>query len=343
MLVSDFNFELPKELIAQYPPVRRDAARMMVVSRATGERTISDFRHFADHLHPGDCLVLNDTKVIPARLWGHRPGSGGRIQVFMLESRGDSRWQVFLKPARRLQPGAEVAIDGADATLTVIEKAPDGACIVQFDTEDILGMLEKHGSTPLPPYITRAPEESDKERYQTVYAVNPGSVACPTAGLHLTGEILAQLREKGVRIAKVTLHVGAGTFKPVEESTVEAHVMHEERYHVGEEAAGIINDTHRNGHRVICMGTTSVRTLESCVIPGTNLVHPGTGRTKIFLYPPYRPQVPDALLTNFHLPQSTLLMLVCCFCGHRHVMAAYRDAVENHFRFFSYGDCMLLE
>lgn len=343
MLVSDFNFDLPRELIAQYPPEHRDSARMMVLNRRTGKRELSDFHHFAEHLHPGDCLVLNDTRVIPARLWGHRPNTGGRVQIFMLESCGERQWQVFLKPGRRLPVGASVIIDGANVAMTVLEKAADGACIVQFDTGDILTMLERFGNTPLPPYINRPPEESDKERYQTVYACHPGSVACPTAGLHLTGEILQELQDKGVRTARVTLHVGAGTFKPVEESTVEAHVMHEERYFVSDEAAQTINDTHRNGKRVVCMGTTSVRTLESSVIAGTNLIRPGSGRTSIFLYPPQKPQVADALLTNFHLPQSTLLMLVCCFCEHRHVMAAYREAVTNGFRFFSYGDCMLLE
>lgn len=343
MLVSDFDFELPKELIAQYPPEDRAAARMMVINRTTGQRQISDFHHFAEHLNPGDCLVLNDTRVIPARLWGHRPTSGGRVQVFMLESRTPRQWQAFLKPGRRLAIGSQVEIDGAGITLTVLEKEADGACLVEFNTDDVLDVLEKYGNTPLPPYITRAPEESDKERYQTVYAKNPGSVACPTAGLHLTDEILAELKNKGVKIAKVTLHVGAGTFKPVEESTVEAHVMHEERYIVSEDAAMLINETHKAGKRVVCMGTTSVRTLESCVIPGTNLVKAGAGRTKIFLYPPQKPHVADALLTNFHLPQSTLLMLVCCFCDYEHVMAAYRDAVAHKFHFFSYGDCMMLE
>ncbi len=342
MLVSDFHFDLPKELIAQFPTPQRDAARMMVLERDTGRRLLSDFHHFADYLHPGDCLVLNDTRVIPARLWGHRPQTNGRVQVFLLEARGGRRWQAFLKPARRLQPGARVEIDGAGVGLTVVEKAPDGACIVEFDVDDVLALLERYGSTPLPPYINRAPTEADKEDYQTVYAVHPGSVACPTAGLHLTQAILDQLAAKGVRIARLTLHVGAGTFKPVESETIEGHVMHEERYTLPPEAAETINDTHRKGGGVFCMGTTSVRTVETCRIPGTNLVEPGSGRTSIFLHPPMRPQVADGLLTNFHLPQSTLIMLVCCFAGYDHTMAAYREAVAERLRFFSYGDCMLL-
>jgi len=342
MLVSDFNFELPKELIAQFPAEKRDGSRMMILERETGRHAISDFSHFSEYLSEGDCLVLNDTKVIPARLWGHRPESGGKVQVFMLESRGDSTWQVFLKPGRRLQIGSQVSIDGSDATITVLEKEADGACLVKFNVEDVLSLLEQCGSTPLPPYINRAPDASDRERYQTVYAVNPGSVACPTAGLHITKEILATLEARGIRVARLTLHVGAGTFKPVEEDTVEKHVMHEERYTLSEDAARIINDTHANGKRVFCIGTTSVRTLETCAIPGTNRVMPGSGRTSIFLYPPKKPQIADGLLTNFHLPQSTLLMLVCCFAPYDAVMETYRDAVANRFRFFSYGDCMLL-
>ena len=342
MLVSDFDFELPKELIAQYPTKERDAAQMLVMERTTGKRRFTDFRHFADYLQPGDCLVLNDTRVIPARLWGHRPQTGGKVQVFMLESHGGRIWQAFLKPGRRLAVGDQVVIDGAEVSLTVREKSPDGACLVEFDSDDVLPILEEYGKTPLPPYINRAPEESDKEDYQTVYAVNPGSVACPTAGLHMTEEILAQLEAKGVRIARLTLHVGAGTFKPVEAATVEEHVMHEERYTLSEEAAEVINSTHRASGQVFCMGTTSVRTIETCAIPGTREVAPASGRTSIFLHPPMRPQIADGLLTNFHLPQSTLIMLVCCFAGHANTMAAYHEAIARRLRFFSYGDCMLL-
>ncbi|MGN0892245.1 MAG: tRNA preQ1(34) S-adenosylmethionine ribosyltransferase-isomerase QueA [Oligosphaeraceae bacterium] len=342
MLVSDFDFDLPAELIAQRPLADRAAAKMLVMERETGRRLSSDFHHFADYLRPGDCLVLNDTRVIPARLWGHRPETLGRVQVFMLESRGGRRWQAFLKPGRRLRPGARVLLEGDGSGLTVVEKAPDGACLVEFDKEDVLGILERFGKTPLPPYINREAEESDKADYQTVYAVHPGSVACPTAGLHLTPEILGELEGKGVSLARVTLHVGAGTFRPVESRTIEEHVMHEERYFLPPEAASTINETHARGGKVFCMGTTSVRTLETCADGETGRVVPGTGRTSIFLYPPRKLQVTDGLLTNFHLPQSTLLMLVCCLAPHHQVMDAYRQAVQEKYRFFSYGDCMLL-
>ena len=342
MQVSDFDFILPKELIAQYPTARRDAARMMLLKRDGSDITHQGFTDFSSHFRAGDCLVLNDTKVIPARLWARRPDTGGRIQVFMLESCGDRKWQAFLKPGRRMRIGATAIIEGAGNTITVRGKSDDGACIIEFDTDDILSIMEKYGATPLPPYINREADEADRENYQTVYAENPGSVACPTAGLHLTEEILAELEAKGVRIARVTLHVGAGTFKPVESDTIEGHVMHEERYFMPAEAAETINSTHRNGGRVFCMGTTSVRTVETCAIPGTTEVKAGTGHTSIFLYPPKKPQVTDGLLTNFHLPKSTLLMLVCCFAPYEYVMAAYREAVKEQYRFFSYGDCMLL-
>ncbi len=343
MLVSDFDFELPPELIAQRPLADRAAARMLVMERDTGRRLSTDFHHFAEYLQPGDCLVLNDTRVIPARLWGHRPETMGKVQVFMLESRGGRQWQVFLKPGRRLRIGARIVLDGDGSGLTVLEKAPDGACLVEFDRDDVLEILEKYGKTPLPPYITREAEESDKEDYQTVYARNPGSVACPTAGLHLTPEILAELEAKGVSLARVTLHVGAGTFRPVESKTIEEHVMHEERYFLPQEAADVINGTHERGGKVFCMGTTSVRTLETCADPeNLGRVIPGTGRTSIFLYPPKKLRVTDGLLTNFHLPQSTLLMLVCCLAPHDQVMEAYHQAVQERYRFFSYGDCMLL-
>ncbi|MCQ2396861.1 MAG: tRNA preQ1(34) S-adenosylmethionine ribosyltransferase-isomerase QueA [Lentisphaeria bacterium] len=342
MLVSDFDFDLPQELIAQRPLEDRASARMLVMERDGAGRLDSVFHHFAEYFREGDCLVLNDTRVIPARLWGERPETHGRVQVFMLESRGGRKWQAFLKPGRRLRIGARVVLDGAGTGLTVLEKEADGACIVEFDEEDVLSILEKYGKTPLPPYISREAEETDKADYQTIYAKNPGSVACPTAGLHMTPEIMAQLEKNGVRIARLTLHVGAGTFKPVESETIEGHVMHEERYTLSEEAAEIINSTHRNGGRVFCMGTTSVRTVETCADGDTGFVKAGSGRTSIFLYPPKRPKVTDGLLTNFHLPQSTLLMLVCCFAPYDNVMAAYRFAIHEKFRFFSYGDCMLL-
>lgn len=342
MDVSDFDFDLPEELIAQFPAQRRQDSRMMVLNRKEGEAEIHPFTDFESYMQPGDCLVINDTKVLRARLWGSREGSGGRVQAFVLKQLGKTEWQCLLKPGRRMSPGSKVNIDGADASFTVLEHNEDGTFNVSFDTDDVLTLMEQAGQVPLPPYITRVPTAEDQERYQTVYAKNPGAVAAPTAGLHFTKEILASLEAKGVKIVRLTLHVGAGTFKPVSEDKVEDHVMHEERFILSKETADVINGTHDEGHRVFCVGTTTVRVLESCVIPGTRKVAPREGSTSIFLYPPYRAIVPDALLTNFHLPQSTLIMLICTFADKERVFAAYRKAIENKMRFYSYGDCMLL-
>ncbi|MBR0460308.1 MAG: tRNA preQ1(34) S-adenosylmethionine ribosyltransferase-isomerase QueA [Victivallales bacterium] len=341
MKVSDFNFDLPEELIAQYPAARRQDSRMLVMDRKTGECTLRGFANFAEYLRPGDCLVLNDTKVLKARLWGHRAGTGGRVQAFVLRQVNADSWECLLRPGRRLPPGSVVELDGG-GTFTVQEKNEGGTFQVKFETDDVYALMERAGQIPLPPYITRQPTAEDQERYQTVYADHLGAVAAPTAGLHFTKEILSQLEAKGVRIVRLTLHVGAGTFKPVDEENVEDHRMHSERYILTPEAADIINGTHDAGGRVFCVGTTTVRVLETCNIPGTRHVAPGTGATSIFLYPPYRAIVPDCLLTNFHLPQSTLIMLVCTFADQDKVFHAYRLAIENRLRFYSYGDCMLL-
>ncbi len=341
MKVSDFNFDLPEDLIAQYPAARRQDSRMLVMDRKTGECTLRGFADFTEYLRPGDCLVLNDTKVLKARLWGHRAGTGGRVQAFVLRQVNADSWECLLRPGRRLPPGSVVELDGG-GTFTVQEKNDGGTFQVKFDVDDVYALMERAGQIPLPPYITRQPTAEDQERYQTVYADHLGAVAAPTAGLHFTKEILAQLEAKGVRIVRLTLHVGAGTFKPVDEENVEDHRMHSERYILTKEAADTINGTHDAGGRVFCVGTTTVRVLETCVIPGTRRVAPGAGATSIFLYPPYRAIVPDCLLTNFHLPQSTLIMLVCTFADQEKVFRAYRLAIENRFRFYSYGDCMLL-
>ncbi len=343
MKVSDFDFELPDELIAQFPAQRRDGSRMMVLDRVSGEPEIHPFTDFMSYIKPGDCLVLNDTRVLRARLFGIREGSGGRVQAFVLKQLGSRSWQCLLKPGRRMQPGAKVLMDGDEASFTVLEHNEDGTFNVEFDTDDVLSLMERAGQVPLPPYITRTPTADDTERYQTVYARNPGAVAAPTAGLHFTSEMLDELKSRGVRVVTLTLHVGAGTFKPVSAETVEEHVMHEERFFLTEEAAETINRTRDEGGRIVCVGTTTVRVLESCVVPGTRKVAPRSGSTSIFLYPPYKAIVPDALLTNFHLPQSTLIMLVCTFADKERVFAAYRKAVENGMRFYSYGDCMLLK
>jgi S-adenosylmethionine:tRNA ribosyltransferase-isomerase len=345
MLVSDFDYNLPEELIAQHPTERREMSRMLALDRVSGQYELKQFTDFQSYLRPGDCLVLNDTKVIPARLWGHRAGSGGRVQAFMLEENKDKTWKALLRPGRRLSPGSRVELDGDDCGgfVVVSKNELDGTYNLAFDEKDVLSVMEKHGKIPLPPYINRNPEDADFERYQTVYAQHPGAVAAPTAGLHFTPEILKQIEQSGVKIVKLTLHVGAGTFKPVSVERVEDHVMHEEAFILSPESAAAINQTHDDGHRVFCVGTTTVRVLETCA----DEAHPGhvvaqEGRTKIFLYPPKTPKVVDCLLTNFHLPKSTLLMLVCTFCDYDHVMAAYKFAVEQRLRFFSYGDCMLL-
>jgi S-adenosylmethionine:tRNA ribosyltransferase-isomerase len=343
MQVSEFDYILPSELIAQYPTPRREDSRMMVLQRASGRRMLTSFSAFSSYLHEGDCLVLNDTRVIPARLLGHREKSGGQIEAFLLEQRGSpSNWQAMLRPGRRMAPGSKVVVNGGECAFTVEEKLADGTFLIRFSRGDILEVLEQYGQTPLPPYINRAPEADDKERYQTVYAAIPGAVAAPTAGLHFTEGILADLEARGVQVARLTLHVGAGTFKPVEVDAVEEHVMHEETYHLPENTSAVINRTRQNGGKIFCVGTTTVRVLETCAEQNSGLVQPGSGRTAIFLHPPQKPRVVDALLTNFHLPKSTLLMLVCTFCEKRHVFAAYAEAIQSGMRFFSYGDCMLL-
>lgn len=342
MKVSDFNYDLPEELIAQFPAEHRQDSRMMVLDRQSGDSSIHCFTEFIDYMRPGDCLVINDTKVLRARLWGHRRGTGGRVQAFILKQVTKTDWECMLRPGRRLPPGSVVDLEGYDGSFTVLDKTSDGTFIVRFNIDDVLDLMEKAGQIPLPPYITRKPTSEDQERYQTVYADNPGAVAAPTAGLHFTKEILSDLEAKGIRIARLTLHVGAGTFKPVSAENIEEHVMHEEVYCLPKESAALINETHERGGRVICVGTTTVRVLETCAVKGTRRVSAGNGITSIFLYPPYKAIVPDGLLTNFHLPQSTLLMLICTFAEQDKVFAAYKMAVENRLRFYSYGDCMLL-
>ena len=342
MKVTDFDYHLPEELIAQHPAERRELSRLLVMGRDSGDCELRVFSDFPDYVRAGDCLVVNDTRVIAARLFGHRDPSGGRVEAFVLEERAPSRWQCLLRPGRRLNPGARVILDENAGAFVVTARLDDGTFEVEFDTADVLGLLERAGRVPLPPYIQREASAEDRERYQTVYADRPGAVAAPTAGLHFTPEILATVAAKGVQISRVTLHVGPGTFQPVKAERIEDHIMHEEAYEISPEAAATINATRAAGGRIIAVGTTSVRTLESCADPATRAVRAGKGRTRIFLHPPKRPLVVDALLTNFHLPRSTLLMLVSCFATPEHVMAAYRLAVEKRLRFYSYGDAMLL-
>ena len=343
MLVSDFDYQLPEELIAQYPSDKREESKMMILQRETGTRKLGTFTDFTDYLQAGDCLVLNDTRVIPARLFGKREGSGGKIEAFLLEEQDSPKiWQALLRPGRRMKTGAKVLIDDSREFYRVLKKNDDASFLIEFSCENVLEILEKHGKTPLPPYIDRNAQNEDLQRYQTVYAKEPGAVAAPTAGLHFTEEILQKITDKGVKIVTVTLHVGAGTFKPVSSKTIAEHKMHEERFQLTEESAEIINQCKENGGKVFCAGTTSVRVLESCYCKDSNKLKASKGKTSIFLYPPKKPMVCDALLTNFHLPKSTLLMLVCTFCEKKYVLQAYQEAIENKMRFFSYGDCMLL-
>lgn len=342
MNVSDFDYHLPEELIAQRPAARRDLSRLLVMGRNTGRCQLRGFADFPEFVRPGDCLVLNDTRVIAARLFGRREPSGGRAEAFLLEERGPSRWQCLLRPGRRLNPGARVRLDNEEHTFVVRERRDDGTFEVEFDTDDVLALLERAGRVPLPPYIQREASAEDLERYQTVYAEKPGAVAAPTAGLHFTPEILAAVAAQGVQLVRITLHVGPGTFQPVKAERIEDHVMHEEVYEISPEAAATINATRNGGGRVFAVGTTSVRTLESCVDPATRQVRAERGRTRIFLHPPKKPLAVDGLLTNFHLPRSTLLMLVSCFATPEQVMNAYRLAVQERLRFYSYGDAMLL-
>ncbi|NOY82890.1 MAG: tRNA preQ1(34) S-adenosylmethionine ribosyltransferase-isomerase QueA [Kiritimatiellaeota bacterium] len=342
MRVDLFDYDLPEELIAQSPADPRDAARMMVLHRDSGARELRTFREFPSFLRPGDCLVVNDTRVVPARLFGKRAGTGGRVEILLLREIEGGRWQCLLKPGRRLHPGDRVQLDGADATIAVAGRSEDGTFEIVIESPDPAALIGRVGHMPLPPYIRRPDTPEDRTRYQTVYARKPGAVAAPTAGLHFTSEILERIRDKQVDLARVTLHVGPGTFRPVKSERVENHVMHAEPYELRAEEAARINRAVRRGGRVIAVGTTSVRVLESLADGESGRVRPGAGETRLFLHPPARPKVTGGLLTNFHLPRSTLLMLVCTFASTEHVLAAYRRAVEERFRFYSYGDCMLL-
>ena len=340
MLVKDFDYELPEELIAQDPIEDRSASRLMVLDRQTGETSHHIFREIADMLNPGDCLVINDTKVIPARLYGNRVGHTGKIEVLLLKRRENDIWETLVRPGKKLRPGTEVEFGGGLLKGRILEVVEDGNRLIQFSYEGIFEeILDQLGQMPLPPYITH--ELKDKNRYQTVYATHEGSAAAPTAGLHFTKELLEQIEAKGVRIARVTLHVGLGTFRPVKAEEVTDHHMHSEYYCIEQEAADKINQTKAEGGRVIAVGTTSCRTLESAAEPDGTLTAK-SGWTDIFIYPGYTFKVLDGLITNFHLPQSTLVMLVSALAGREHILAAYKEAVQEKYRFFSFGDAMFI-
>ena len=337
----DFYYDLPEELIAQTPLDRRDASRLMTLDRKTGEVTHRHFYDLVDLLQPGDCLVMNNSRVLPARLLGHREPTGGTVEVLLLKDQGSGVWECLTKPGRKTHTGTELSFGGGELTATVVGEKEDGNKLVQFHYEGIfLEVLERLGKMPLPPYIKE--ELEDGERYQTVYSKVNGSAAAPTAGLHFTRELLDKLAAKGVKEAYITLHVGLGTFRPVKAEEITEHHMHSEFYQISEDAAKRINETKQKGGRVICVGTTSCRTLESAG-DENGVVHAGSGDTEIFIYPGYRFKVLDALITNFHLPESTLVMLVSALAGREHVLAAYEEAVNEKYRFFSFGDAMLIK
>ena len=339
MKTSDFDFQLPEELIAQTPLERRDASRLLTLDRESGAVGHHHFYDLPRFLRPGDCLVLNDSRVLPARLIGHRP-TGGACEVLLLADRGGDLWECLVRPGRKLKPGAQVLFGDGQLTATVEAELNDGKRAVRFHYQGIfLEILERLGRMPLPPYIKA--ELQDQERYQTVYSKVVGSAAAPTAGLHFTPELLEQVREMGVKVCYVTLHVGLGTFRPVKAEEITDHEMHSEFCKISQETADIINETKRNGGRVICVGTTSCRTVESFAAEDGTMSE-RSGWTSIFIYPGYKFKVLDALITNFHLPQSTLIMLVSALAGREHVLAAYEEAVREKYRFFSFGDAMFI-
>lgn len=340
MKTSDFYYDLPQELIAQTPLAQRDASRLMVLHKSDA---ILEHRHFGDvidYLQPGDCLVMNDSRVLPARLLGHRVPTGGAAEVLLLTDKGEGLWECLVKPGRKLHEGAEISFGDGILTATVEEESDNGNRLVRFHYEGIfLEILERLGKMPLPPYIKE--ELADGERYQTVYSRVVGSAAAPTAGLHFTTELLERIAAKGVRLAYVTLHVGLGTFRPVKVDEVTEHHMHAEFCMISEKTAEILNETRNNGGRIVCVGTTSCRTLES-LADEHGVFMEKSAWTDIFIYPGYRFKAMDALITNFHLPESTLIMLVSAFAGYDNVMHAYQEAVKERYRFFSFGDAMLI-
>jgi S-adenosylmethionine:tRNA ribosyltransferase-isomerase len=337
---SDFYYDLPEELIAQDPLEDRSSSRLLVLDKKTGETEHHVFREIVNYLDPGDCLVINDTKVIPARLIGAKEETGAKIEVLLLKRGADDVWETLVKPGRKAKPGTRISFGDGLLTGEVVDIVDEGNRLIHFEYDGIFEeILDRLGQMPLPPYITH--QLKDKDRYNTVYAEHPGSAAAPTAGLHFTPELLEKIRDKGVDIAHVTLHVGLGTFRPVKVDDVENHHMHSEFYMIDETAAEKINRAKENGKRVICVGTTSCRTIESAADENGRL-KACSGWTDIFIYPGYQFKILDALITNFHLPESTLVMLVSALAGRDHVLAAYEEAVRERYRFFSFGDAMFI-
>ena len=341
MSLHDYYYDLPEELIAQDPLEDRSSSRLMVLDKNTGEIEHHIFKDIIDYLNPNDCLVINDTKVIPARLYGSKVGTDAKIEVLLLKRKENDVWETLVKPGKKCKPGTVISFGDGILTGEVIDVVEEGNRLIKFTYEGIFEeVLDKLGEMPLPPYITHKLE--DKNRYQTVYAKYEGSAAAPTAGLHFTKELLAEIKEMGVNLAFVTLHVGLGTFRPVNVDNIEDHVMHKEFYHIEKEAADIINQTKANGGRVIAVGTTSIRTLESAA-KEDGTISPIAEETGIFIYPGYKFKIVDSIITNFHLPKSTLIMLISAFAGREYVLSAYEEAVKEKYRFFSFGDAMFIE
>lgn len=351
MKVEDFDYYLPKELIAQEPMEERDQCRLMVLDREKGTIEHKHFYDIIDYLEPGDCLVMNDSKVIPARLYGIKKDTGAKVEFLLSKKIEGDKWETLVRPGKRLKPGNSVMFGDGALRADIIDYGTEGTRIVEFVSEDpdstVTEELDKIGKMPLPPYIERAADDEDKDMYQTVYCNKEGSVAAPTAGLHFTKELLKKAQDKGVKLAYVTLHVGIGTFRPVKCENIEDHKMHFEEYSVSPETADIINETRKNGGRIISVGTTSTRTMESAAYfdeeCGKWLIKPGSDDTGIFIYPGYKYKLVDALITNFHLPKSTLIMLVSALYNREKILEAYNEAVKEKYRFFSYGDAMLIK
>lgn len=341
MNLHDFYYELPKELIAQVPLAERDSSRLMILDKKTGDIEHKIFKDIVDYLKPGDCMVFNDTKVIPARLIGHREDTGGSMEFLLLQKKALDTWEVLVKPGKRARIGTTFIFGGGKLTAKVLDNTDAGGRIVKFVYQGVFeNILDELGQMPLPPYIKTQLE--DKDRYQTVYSKNEGSAAAPTAGLHFTNELLDKIRAKGVKTVFITLHVGLGTFRPVKVEKIEEHKMHSEFYIVSEQAANDINSARKNGGRIISVGTTSTRTLET-VSDENGIIRPMSGWTDIFIYPGYHFKAIDCLITNFHLPESTLIMLVSSFAGYDNIMHAYGVAVKSKYRFFSFGDAMFIK
>ncbi len=341
MKKSDFYFDLPEELIAQVPIKNRTESRLLVLDKESGEVEHRSFKDITDYLEEGDTLILNDTKVIPARLYGRKEKTGGAVEVLLLKNTEGDRWEVLVKPGKKARPGGRIEFGDGQLKCEVEDIIEDGKRVVRFEYDGIFNeILDELGEMPLPPYITE--KLKDKDRYQTVYAKNEGSAAAPTAGLHFTKEMLEKIEKSGVNIGYVTLHVGLGTFRPVKEEDIDDHIMHTEYYEISPEVAELVNDTKKRGKSVVAVGTTSVRTLESCADENGNAAAKHAN-TDIFIYPGYKFKIVDKIITNFHLPESTLIMLVSAMAGRENVLKAYEEAVKERYRFFSFGDCMIIK